>query len=118
MAENIESIQPEQEVSMQAPLKSLQDTMNADLVLSDDGRVCIFHDEPLSTRLEYAEFNKENGHIYLVLRWGVLQPFGSAVPEKFREEIALNEFIYLIFGQDGQMKDFYEVKLLTQDRLA
>ena len=99
-----------------AILPSLQDVMNADLVITEDGKVCIFHDQPLSTRLEYVEFDEEKGRLYLVLRWGVIQPFGEEIGMEFREEIAASENIYVILGQGGEARDMYDVNLIQHNK--
>lgn len=93
-------------------LPSLQECMNADLTMAPDGQICVFHDKPLDTRLEYVEFNADTGQLVLVLRWGVLQPFGEPVPLKFRNDIAAADEIFVIYGQGGEIKDLYLANLV------
>lgn len=113
----VSGVSPTDTEAVASVVPSLQDTMHADLVITDDGQVCIFHDKPLDTRLEYVEFNADTGQLVLVLRWGVLQPFGELVPLKFRKDIAAAEDIFVIYRTGGEMKDFYLVNLVKQDEV-
>lgn len=96
-------------------LPSMQEVMKADLAQAKDGRFCIFHDAPLSTRLEYVEFDPESGQLNLVLRWGVIQPFGEIVPQQFRPSLTAAQDIYVVLGQGGAIQDLYEVRILSHD---
>lgn len=96
-------------------IPSLQSSMNADLVSNQQGEFCIFHDQPLLTRLEYVEFDQGKGILNLILRWGIIQPFGEIIPIEYREDLASQDYIYLVWGQDGQFMDLYKAKLLLAD---
>ncbi len=105
-----------QEISQenQMVLPALQSRMNADIAVGKDGTIRVFHDQALSDRLEYVEFNVQTGQLYFVLRWGKVQPFGEEIALKHCEYFKNTDNIYVIFGQDGKVMDVYEVPLLKQ----
>ncbi len=100
----------------QAPglLQSMQSVMNADIALDETGNIRLFHDKPLSDRLEYVEFNFDTGQLCLVLRWGKIQPFGEEVPKKYHNNFKEKENIYVILGQDSKIIDAYDSQLFKQ----
>lgn len=92
-------------------LPALQDVMNADVVVSDKG-VSVFHDRPLSDRLEYVEFNSKTGELSFIFRWGKVQRLGEAIAPKHRDFFMSEHRIYVIYGQSGEVKDFYHATLV------
>lgn len=97
-------------------LTPLAQQMAVDLVVNDQGQAWILHDKPLTSLLEWAEFDADQGKISLFFQDGIMQEVGLKINEKTADCLKKCQTIFVGYMKDGKrIFDFGILPLTIHD---
>lgn len=95
-------------------LPNMDESMDLDLAIDDNGEAYIFYTKPIPEAVNWAEFDSENSYLYLIAENGRIQGLGLKVYDHMAQRLASTHRIFAIHVENGAHKQIIEMPLIHQ----
>ena len=93
----------------------LNQEMRCSIISNANGDIVILHEQPLTSEIQWVQFDVKNLCLSLIHEDGSQQKLGIEIKEKMAKNLENGTEVQLVLLQDKEFKNVYKTTIVIQD---